>query len=84
MDLGAGNLISADSHVTEPPEPIGMKMVAGGLLPADNVMWCDDYPHGASTWPESRNVIAETMKDLNESDRRKIVRDNAARLYGIA
>ena len=64
-------------------EPIGMKMVAGGLLPADNVMWCDDYPHGASTWPDSRGVIAETMGDLNEADRRKIVRDNASKLYGI-
>ena len=64
-------------------EPIGMKMVAAGLLPADNVMWCDDYPHGASTWPDSKGVIAETMGDLDEADRRKIVRDNASRLYGI-
>lgn len=65
-------------------EPVGMKMVAGGLIPAGNVLWCDDYPHGASTWPDSRGVIAETMGDLNESDRRKIVCDNASSLYGIA
>ena len=64
-------------------EPIGMKMVAAGLLPADNVMWCDDYPHGASTWPHSRRVVDETMADLSESDRRKVVRGNASRLYGI-
>ena len=64
-------------------EPIGMKMVAAGLLPGENVMWCDDYPHGASTWPNSREVIAETMGELDETDRGKIIRHNASRLYGI-
>lgn len=47
------------------------------------VMWCDDYPHGASTWPESRAVVAETVGDLAAADRERIVRDNAARLYDI-
>ena len=64
-------------------EPVGVKMVRAGLLPAENIMWCDDYPHGASTWPDSRGVIAETMGDLGERDRNKVVRENAAKLYGI-
>lgn len=46
-------------------------------------MWCDDCPHGASTWPESRAVVAETVGDLAAADRERIVRDNAARLYDI-
>ena len=64
-------------------EPVGVKTVGSGLLPADNIMWCDDYHLGASTWPDSRGVIAETMGDLIECERSKVVRDNAARLYGI-
>ena len=64
-------------------EPVGLGMVAAGLVDADCVMWCDDYPHGASTWPKSREVIAETMAGLTVADRRKIVCDNAIALYGI-
>lgn len=64
-------------------EPIGLRMVAAGLVDADCVMWCDDYPHGASTWPKSREVIAETMAGLSDGDRQKITRDNVAALYGI-
>lgn len=64
-------------------EPIGLRMVAAGLVDADCVMWCDDYPHGASTWPESQAVIAETMAGLTAADKRKITHDNVAALYGI-
>lgn len=64
-------------------EPIGLRMVAAGLVDADCVMWCDDYPHGASTWPKSQEVIAETMAGITDADRRKITRDNVAALYGI-
>lgn len=64
-------------------EPIGLRMVAAGLVDADCVMWCDDYPHGASTWPKSREVIAETMAGISDADRRKITRDNVVALYGI-
>ena len=69
--------------VTFVRDPIGMKMVGASILRADNPMWCDDYPHGASTWPHSLEVIAKNMADLSETDRWKIIRDNAAKLYGI-
>lgn len=64
-------------------EPVGLAMVAAGLVDSDCVMWCDDYPHGASTWPRSQEVIAETMAGLTAGDRQKIVCDNAMALYGI-
>ena len=64
-------------------EPIGLRMVGAGLLSADTVMWCDDYPHGASTWPKSREVIDATMAGLALDAKRKIICDNAAGLYGI-
>jgi predicted TIM-barrel fold metal-dependent hydrolase len=49
----------------------------------DNIMWSSDYPHTASTWPHSRDIIARDFKDVSEVEKRKIVRENAAQLYGF-
>lgn len=49
----------------------------------DNIMWSSDFPHLASTFPRSRDFIAENLKALDEHERRKIVHDNVARLYAI-
>jgi predicted TIM-barrel fold metal-dependent hydrolase len=46
-------------------------------------MWSSDYPHTAAIWPHSQQFIKETFGGLAEEDRRKIVHDTAARLYGI-
>src|SRR6266581_796963 len=49
----------------------------------DNVMWSSDYPHTASTWPHSRDIIERDFKDVSEIEKWKIVRGNAAQLYGF-
>jgi predicted TIM-barrel fold metal-dependent hydrolase len=49
----------------------------------DNVMWSSDYPHTASTWPRSRAIIERDFKDVNEEEKWKIIRRNAAKLYGF-
>jgi predicted TIM-barrel fold metal-dependent hydrolase len=49
----------------------------------DNVMWSSDYPHTASTWPHSRDIIERDFKDVSEVEKRKIVRENVAQLYGF-
>ena len=50
----------------------------------DSVMWASDYPHGDSTWPESRKAIAESpLMQFGEDAVRKIVYENAARVYNI-
>ncbi|MBI3303896.1 MAG: amidohydrolase [Deltaproteobacteria bacterium] len=50
---------------------------------ADNIMWSSDYPHTAAIWPRSQQFIKETFGGLSGEDRRKIVHDTAARVYGI-
>ncbi len=50
---------------------------------ADNAMWSSDYPHTAAIWPKSQEFVKETFGGLAEEDRRKIVHDTAARVYGI-
>jgi predicted TIM-barrel fold metal-dependent hydrolase len=53
------------------------------LIGARNIMWSSDYPHSDTTWPNSRKVIAEHFGALPESERRAMVCENAARVYGL-
>jgi predicted TIM-barrel fold metal-dependent hydrolase len=57
----------------------GVRAIAD--IGADNVMWASDYPHPDSTFPNSRRVIEESFRGVDESVTRKVVCDNAARLY---
>ncbi|MGE5217518.1 MAG: amidohydrolase family protein [Chloroflexota bacterium] len=63
-------------------DPLGVKMV-GNVLDADKVMFGSDYPHPASTWPDSQKVIAEAAQSLSAAIREKIFRDNARELFAI-
>jgi len=42
-----------------------------------------DYPHTESTVPQSRKILERILDGVPDEERRKIVRDNAARLYGF-
>ena len=53
------------------------------LIGEDNIMWGSDYPHPDSLWPESHAVLAENLAAVSPTVRRKIVCDNAARLYSL-
>ena len=47
------------------------------------LLWGSDYPHTESTFPRSREITAEILKDVPEHEQALILRDNAARLYGF-
>jgi predicted TIM-barrel fold metal-dependent hydrolase len=49
----------------------------------DNIMWSSDYPHTAATFPRSQEIVAKRFGHLPEEQRRKIVRDTAAHIYGL-
>jgi len=61
-------------------EAVGIKY--RGDIGVDRVLWSSDYPHAASTWPESAKFIERDFKD-DDADKRKIVHDNVAKLYGF-
>jgi len=48
-----------------------------------NVMWSTDYPHHGCDWPHSRRVVNDMFEDVPANERRAILHDNAAGLYGI-
>ena len=49
----------------------------------ESLMWSTDYPHHGCDWPHSRRVVGEMMKDVPAAERRTILHDNCAGLYGI-
>ena len=47
----------------------------------NNYMWASDFPHTDSTWPESRQWIAKDFVGVPEAVTKKIVFDNAVKVY---
>ena len=62
-------------------DPIGIKLL--DELGADKVMWGSDFPHPDGVWPDSREYIARELGHLPADVRRKVVCENAGRLYGL-
>jgi predicted TIM-barrel fold metal-dependent hydrolase len=44
-------------------------------------MWASDFPHADSTWPNSRKVIEKDFAGVPEEVTRKIIFENAVKLY---
>lgn len=68
-------------YVTFGNDPVGLLNRA--FTGVDCLLWGSDYPHDEGTFPHSQEIIAETFKDLTAEEKRKVVRDNAAKLYGF-
>jgi predicted TIM-barrel fold metal-dependent hydrolase len=52
-------------------------------MPYTQLLWASDFPHTDSTWPRSRQLLAEHTAHLSEEQRQAIMRDNTARLFGL-
>lgn len=53
------------------------------LVGVETMMWSSDYPHTGADWPDSLSTISNQMDELPYADRRRMLHDNAARLYGL-
>ena len=81
--------------VTEPPSELFRKHVYGcffndahGLrnldaIGAERVTYESDYPHSDSTWPNTRQIAEEQMKELDPEVIELIVRGNAIRMLQL-
>jgi predicted TIM-barrel fold metal-dependent hydrolase len=49
----------------------------------ETLMWGSDFPHPDGLWPDSRASIEKQFAHVPEATRRKILCDNAARIYGF-
>lgn len=48
-----------------------------------NILWSSQFPLATSTWPNTREALAKSFDGVAESDKRKILWENAATLYKI-
>src|SRR5260370_22796888 len=51
------------------------------VIGVDNMMWGSDYPHSESTFPQSRNILAEILAGVPDDEQAKIAGGNTARVY---
>jgi predicted TIM-barrel fold metal-dependent hydrolase len=49
----------------------------------DQMMFGTDYPHAEGTWPNTREWLRVSLRDVPEAEARKILGENAARIYAI-
>jgi predicted TIM-barrel fold metal-dependent hydrolase len=68
-------------RATYQSDRIGIKLL--DELGEDNVMWGSDFPHPDGVWPDSTEVIGRELGHLSAAVRRKIVCENAGKLYGL-
>lgn len=53
------------------------------ILGPDNIVWASDYPHFDCTFPGVVKELEEGLAGLPEEAKRKVMGENAARLYGL-
>lgn len=68
-------------YATYQTDPVGIELLHH--LGEDNVMWGSDYPHPDGIWPDSQEFLSKELTEVSPEAKRKIVRDNAMKLYRL-
>jgi predicted TIM-barrel fold metal-dependent hydrolase len=58
---------------------IGLRDAVG----VDNIMWESDYPHIASTYPDSWKFVERSLAGVPAEERKKMLYGNAQALYRL-
>ncbi|MEE8517981.1 MAG: amidohydrolase family protein [Dehalococcoidia bacterium] len=53
------------------------------IIGVDNLAFATDYPHGASTYPNSQKVVERDFESVSEEERKKMIHDNILKAYGL-
>ena len=62
-------------------DPLGIRL--RDVIGVDNLQWGSDYPHQASTFPRSQEVLGEMLAECSEEESSLIAGGNAARIYKL-
>ncbi len=82
LEMLPSEIFARQVYVTYEDEKLGVELIP--RIGIENVMWASDYPHGDSTWPESRRALeGSPLAALGADAVKRITCDNAAGLYGI-
>ena len=61
----------------------GMMDVLMDMGLEDNLMWSSDYPHHEGSYPYSKLSIEREMRNMSDTQRAKVLGENAVRLFKI-
>jgi predicted TIM-barrel fold metal-dependent hydrolase len=77
--------IGRNIFTTNVDDYVGYDLVKTGLFPylATMTMFSSDYPHSATIWPRSRAVAQKMTAGMAPQDMRKVLSENAARVFGF-
>ena len=53
------------------------------IVGVNNLMFATDYPHSASTFPKSQEIVERDMASIPEEEKRKLIHDNVLRIFNI-
>ncbi len=81
LPLRASDYFRRQGAVTITDDPVALHNV--GFTGVDVLLWGNDYPHDEGTWPDSRPRIDAIRAKLGAADARKVLCENAARIYGF-
>jgi predicted TIM-barrel fold metal-dependent hydrolase len=81
LPLRASDYFRRQGAITISDDPVALHNVA--FTGVDCLLWGNDYPHDEGTWPDSRPRIDAIRAALGPADARKVLCENAARLYGF-
>jgi predicted TIM-barrel fold metal-dependent hydrolase len=83
MTATPSETIRRQVYITFQNDPAGVA-AAEKLDLLDNLMWSSDYPHGGSTWPESRAAVQGQVGHMSDEMAWRLTVGNAAKFYNIA
>ena len=81
LEMLPSEFFARQGHITFSDDPVALHNIR--FTGADGLLWGSDYPHDEGTFPDSQAVIERTFAGISEADKRKILHDNATRLYGF-
>lgn len=81
LPMRASDYFRRQGSITITDDPVALHNVP--FTGVDCLLWGNDYPHDEGTWPDSRASVEGIRRALGPVDARKVLCENAARLYGF-
>ena len=72
-----------DDAVRQFNDLLGLRLPQPHAIEGQPVLSATDFPHPATTWPNSRAVVERQFAGIPDDERQLICAGNAARLYNL-